>query len=583
MSEDVGGHTATPAKAGFSIARTLFYASCCGLIGALLVTIASPKWVQNLVGGDFPGMSNPSRPWRDALYYPPLLIWMGCAALGLLLAVVLLTLLRHKKRQPITSPGAFESYEWRKVYGLRLIICDVLCVLWAIVGAQLIWFADDDIHVRILGIPVSYNVTSLLIAAGWLIALWVADSRSPLLFGDGITEYARVVSASFTWFGLVAIAAVVTKIDFSRGYVLLAFPLGLVALLCGRKALRSWLLTKRASEALYMTQALVLGHPDRVLRVISEIDRDRAAGYAVRAVAVPDEDALPDELRALGVPIVSYDHALEQMRCSSADTLIITGGSGLTPEHIQELSWHLRPGVEHLVLSPDLVDVAGPRVATRPVAGLSLIHVETPKFSSSTLLVKRSFDVAATGLGLVLLALPLAVVALAVKMSSPGPVFYRQTRIGLGGKEFQIWKFRSMVTNADALLAQLQVERDAGNQVLFKIKDDPRVTGVGKFIRRFSIDELPQLFNVLGGSMSLVGPRPPVPSEVAEYPPELLGRRFLVKPGITGLWQVSGRSDLSWEESMRLDLYYVQNWSFMQDVQLLWRTAQVVLQGDGAY
>jgi exopolysaccharide biosynthesis polyprenyl glycosylphosphotransferase len=583
VSEGEGGSVATRAEAGFSLVRTLFYAGCWAIIGALLVTIGRPEWLQDLVGGDYPGMAYPSRPWRDAFEYPPIHVWAGCAIAGLLLAFVLLAIMRHKKPQPVTSPDTFESYEWRKVYGHRLIICDVVCVLWAIAGAQLIWFAASDTHVRILGVPVSYNVTSLIIAAGWLTALWVTDSRSPLIFGDGITEYARVVSASFYWFGLVAIAAVMTKIDFSRGYVLLAFPLGLIALLFGRKMLRSWLLTKRSSEALYMTQALVLGHPAQILRVISEIDRDRAVGYAVRAVAVPESDALPEELRVLGIPIVSYAQALEQMRASSADTLIITGGSGLTPDHIQELGWQLQPGVEHLVLSPDLVDVAGPRVATRPVAGLSLIHVETPKFSSSTLIVKRSFDVVTSSLGLILIAIPMGIVALAVKVSSPGPVFYRQTRIGLSGKEFQIWKFRSMVVNADELLTELQEDRDAGNKVLFKVKDDPRITGVGRFIRRFSIDELPQLFNVLGGSMSLVGPRPPLPSEVTEYPPELLERRFLVKPGITGLWQVSGRSDLSWEESMRLDLYYVQNWSFIQDLQLLWRTVEVVLHGDGAY
>jgi exopolysaccharide biosynthesis polyprenyl glycosylphosphotransferase len=229
------------------------------------------------------------------------------------------------------------------------------------------------------------------------------------------------------------------------------------------------------------------------------------------------------------------------------------------------------------------MDIGGPRIHTRPVAGLPLIHVETPRYEGSVLFAKRAFDIIASGIFIVLLSPLLLAIALIVRLSSPGPVLFRQPRVGLNGSEFRMFKFRSMVTDAESRLAKLEdTQRAAGNTVMFKMKDDPRVTPVGKFIRRFSIDELPQLFNVFAGTMSLVGPRPPLQREVDLYENHV-HRRFLVKPGITGLWQVSGRSDLSWEDTVRLDLYYVENWSITGDLVILWRTIKAVIESDGAY
>ncbi len=177
----------------------------------------------------------------------------------------------------------------------------------------------------------------------------------------------------------------------------------------------------------------------------------------------------------------------------------------------------------------------------------------------------------------------LLVLALLVKVTSTGPVFFLQERVGLNGSTFHMIKFRSMVVDAEQRLQELSaLDRAEGNTVLFKMKNDPRVTRVGAFMRRYSLDEVPQLFNVLVGSMSLVGPRPPLAREVERYDVHV-HRRFLVKPGMTGLWQVSGRSDLSWEDSVRLDLYYVENWSMVGDLLILWRTARAVVAKDGAY
>nr|WP_317983447.1 sugar transferase [Microbacterium hominis] len=251
------------------------------------------------------------------------------------------------------------------------------------------------------------------------------------------------------------------------------------------------------------------------------------------------------------------------------------------------MSWNLQAGRQHLVLAPSIVDIAGPRLHTRPVAGLPLIHVETPRFSKGQLFLKRAVDIVASAVGVLVLSPLLAFLAMSVRLSSEGPVLFRQVRVGRGGTEFTMLKFRSMVTNAEDMLEQLWRERreqgvDSGNEVMFKMKNDPRVTPIGRIMRKFSLDELPQLFNVIGGSMSLVGPRPPLPSEVAQYATHV-HRRFLVKPGVTGLWQVSGRSTLSWEDTVRLDLSYVENWSLVGDLAILAKTARAaVAPGDSA-
>jgi len=232
-------------------------------------------------------------------------------------------------------------------------------------------------------------------------------------------------------------------------------------------------------------------------------------------------------------------------------------------------------------VSPGIVEVAGPRISIRPVAGLSLLHLERPSVSGGPHVLKSIFD-RVVGCGMLLAVAPLLMVtAVLVKFTSRGPVLFRQTRVGRGGEQFQMLKFRTMVVDAEARKAELHALND-GNGVLFKMRDDPRITKIGKYLRRFSIDELPQLVNVLRGDMSLVGPRPPLPAEVAQYAIDD-ARRMLVKPGLTGLWQVSGRSDLTWEESMRLDLRYADNWSIALDLLILWKTARAVLGSSGAY
>jgi exopolysaccharide biosynthesis polyprenyl glycosylphosphotransferase len=264
-----------------------------------------------------------------------------------------------------------------------------------------------------------------------------------------------------------------------------------------------------------------------------------------------------------------------------ADTVAVLACPEMNGTRLRELAWDLEKTGTEMCVASALLDVAGPRTTIRPVAGLPLLHVDHAELTGGKQLIKGLFDKVSATLALILLAPLFMVIALAIGVSDHGPVFFRQTRTGRDGKPFRLWKFRTMVVDAESRKAQLLADND-GHGALFKMRRDPRVTRVGAWLRRWSLDELPQLFNVLLGDMSLVGPRPALPVEVAEYGNHML-RRLAVKPGITGLWQVSGRSDLSWDEAERLDVRYVENWSLALDLQILWKTLSAVTRGSGAY
>jgi exopolysaccharide biosynthesis polyprenyl glycosylphosphotransferase len=248
---------------------------------------------------------------------------------------------------------------------------------------------------------------------------------------------------------------------------------------------------------------------------------------------------------------------------------------------LRQLAWELEKTGTDLCVAPALLDVAGPRTTVRPTAGLTLLHVDHPQLSGVRQVLKGLFDRFMAGLALLLLSPVLVVVAVAIKLGDHGPALFTQTRVGKDGHTFKIYKFRTMVVDAEARLAELAPVNDLDG-VLFKLRRDPRITPFGARLRKYSIDEFPQFINVLKGEMSLVGPRPALPAEAAKYA-DHVHRRLVVKPRLTGMWQVNGRSELTWEESVRLDLRYVENWSFALDLQILWKTFSVVLRGSGAY
>jgi exopolysaccharide biosynthesis polyprenyl glycosylphosphotransferase len=297
-------------------------------------------------------------------------------------------------------------------------------------------------------------------------------------------------------------------------------------------------------------------------------------------VCLPPQEVTLSSLH--DVPVLgTSDDVIRAVDAVGADTVAVVSHPGLSGHALRQLSWALEERDVELLVSPGIVEVAGPRISIRPMAGLSLLHLERPAFRGARRVLKRLFDyLVASGLIAVLSPLLIAL-AVAIRLTSRGPALFRQTRVGTNGRLFTVYKFRSMVVDAEARRAAL-VDQNDGHGVLFKMRTDPRVTRIGVLLRRYSLDELPQLLNVLRGNMSLVGPRPPLPLEVAGYSTDEV-RRLRVRPGMTGLWQVSGRSDLTWEESLRLDLRYVDNWSISLDFSILWRTVRAVAQGSGAY
>ncbi|HLZ38679.1 MAG TPA: sugar transferase [Mycobacteriales bacterium] len=331
---------------------------------------------------------------------------------------------------------------------------------------------------------------------------------------------------------------------------------------------------------------LVVGGRREVVEMVRTLRREPYAGLAVVGVCLPGVnrlDAPTARLRAEDdIPVVgSLNTVAQAVRTIDADTVAVTASPAVNAATLRRLAWSLESTGVDLVVAPTLTDVAGPRVHVRPVAGLPLLHVEAPEFTGGRQLLKRLVDRCLALAFLLLLAPLLTAIALAVRWDTPGPALFRQTRVGRGGGTFTLYKFRSMVLGAEHQRDALAKDNEHDG-VLFKIRQDPRVTRVGRIIRRFSLDELPQLFNVLKGDMALVGPRPPLPGEVEQYGTDV-HRRLLVKPGITGLWQVSGRSDLPWQDGVRLDLYYVENWSLTLDLMILWKTLFTVVRAEGAY
>jgi exopolysaccharide biosynthesis polyprenyl glycosylphosphotransferase len=487
-------------------------------------------------------------------------------------------------RPEAIDAAAARNSKWSSSYARRLAVTDFLVLTWVIFGVQIAWFGFSSSDVAWRNSPgdlaVSYTAISVGILVAWMIILQVYGTRGIRVIGTGTQEYRLLADATIRLFGLIAIIAFLFQIDLARGYILIAFPLGLGVLIFARWMWRQWLAVQRTQGA-FSSQVLLVGSMESVAHIAKELARRPEAGYRVVGACVP-VGFVGATLPGTETPIIGrLDKIGEALAASGADTLVITSADELSPQRIRELSWSLEPGRQHLVVAPSLIDIGGPRIHTRPVSGLPLIHVETPRYEGGKRFAKRAFDIGASGLGIFVLSPVLLFLAIVVRLSTPGPVLFRQERIGHNGRKFKMLKFRSMVVDAERRLADLQAASE-GNSVMFKMKDDPRITPIGRVLRRYSLDELPQLFNVFGGSMSLVGPRPPLQSEVDLYERHV-HRRFLVKPGITGLWQVSGRSNLTWEDTVRLDLYYVENWSLTSDIVILWRTAKAVLRKEGAY
>jgi exopolysaccharide biosynthesis polyprenyl glycosylphosphotransferase len=459
---------------------------------------------------------------------------------------------------------------WSRQYLREVALADLACgVIGVFIAAQLRFGSN---------VTSMYLALSLALPVLWVAALWLAGAYDVRFIGTGSDEFRKVLNAGIGLTAVVAIFSYLINLELSRAYVVIALPCLTVFDMLARFALRKRLVRRRM-HGKCLHSVVAVGHELAVADLVTERGRDRYHGLNVVGACVVQPGEL-DELA--GVPVYGgLDDVTAAVKAFGADTVAVTTCPEMDGVRLRSLAWELEKTSTDLWLSPALLDVAGPRTTIRPTAGLTLLHVDHPQLTGFRLVIKDLFDRCAAAAALVMLAPVMAVLAIAIRLHDGGPALFSQIRVGKDGHSFRMYKFRTMVVDAEHRRSQLLPSNDSDG-VLFKLRKDPRVTVVGAHLRRLSLDELPQLFNVFLGHMSLVGPRPALPDEAEEYA-EHVRRRLVVKPGLTGLWQVSGRSDLSWNESVRLDLRYVENWSFALDLQILWKTIGALRRGSGAY
>ena len=465
---------------------------------------------------------------------------------------------------------------WEITYRRAVCLADlVVIVVAARVGLV---FHDGSLQLGSSAWPGALALVSTIVLLAGLVGRRCWDLR---ILGQGAEEFRRVGAAVGAAIVVLALTGLAVHAPDLGPWVFGVLPATGVALAFSRFGLRR-VLHARRSRGGCMVPVLVAGSVDEVADLIARTRREAHNGWLVEAVCVPtppDGSALTD---VSGVPVVGdLDEMATSVRCGGYRIVVVVPDPAWTRRRLRDMAWELEGTPAALIVAPALMEVTGPRLHMTPVYGLTLLRVSKPSFTGVRWLLKDAIERISALAGLAVLTPLLLMIALAIKRDDGGPVLFRQERVGKGGKTFMMLKFRSMGVDAEHQLGALETGNE-GAGPLFKLRHDPRVTRVGALMRRYSLDEFPQLLNVVRGHMSLVGPRPPLPREVLLYATDAM-RRLLVKPGLTGLWQISGRSDLSWEEAIRLDLRYVENWSFALDAMILWKTIAAVLRPTGAY
>ncbi|WP_415630916.1 sugar transferase [Propionibacterium sp.] len=438
------------------------------------------------------------------------------------------------------------------------------------------FWVDPDSRVTGL-IGISYWMLAVVAIPTWFLVMGAAGARCTRLLGAGLEEYRRVVEASLWFFGAWAVVSYVLQASISRWLFVITLPVGVTMLLLERWTFRKVISAQRV-KGRAMTSTLLVGTAPQVSDLLRTLEKRPDVGYRAAGVCVVGPSASNTELPP-DVIVHRPDDLIWAATEGTYGAVIIA--DGLRRSIVRDLAWQLESRPTELIFLPRIMDIAGPRIQISDVEGLSLVHVDLPRFRGWRLWLKRGFDIVVSAIALVLLSPVFLVVAGLIKRDDGGPVFFRQDRIGLRGTTITVHKFRTMCVDAEAKIDAL-IDANGGKALLFKMENDPRITPIGRILRKYSIDELPQFWSVLRGGMSVVGPRPGLLREVSEYS-RAYYRRLLIKPGITGLWQVNGRSDLSLKESVRLDLRYVENWSLVGDLMIILKTVRVVLRPDGAY
>jgi exopolysaccharide biosynthesis polyprenyl glycosylphosphotransferase len=484
---------------------------------------------------------------------------------------------RHGVLPPARLPGG-PTARWESRYRWAVIASDLLAIVIAVLvvggfvvprdGATRFW-------------PLTLTVVTVLVVTA---AMALNRGWHSSVLGQGAEEFRRLgkglaTAVVFLALGALAVGGLSGNVRDMRPWVFVVVPAIAVFAVAQRYQLRR-LLHRARKAGRCLLPVLVAGGNDTVLDLINRTRNAPHIGWRVDAACTTGPGKLGSDIE--GVPVVGgLNDLARHVRRGSYRIVAVTADAYWTPSRLRQLAWDLEGSDAEMVVAPVLMEIAGPRVHVTGVLGMPMLRVAAPVFTGTRRMIKEVVDRVGAAFLLLLFSPLLAVLSAAIAVNSRGPVFYTQRRVGKDGRQFTIVKFRTMVRDAHAMRAAL-TSANEGAGLLFKMREDPRVTRVGAVLRRWSLDELPQLFNVVAGSMSLVGPRPPLPDESARYAPDVR-RRLLVKPGVTGLWQVSGRSDLSWDEAVRLDLRYVEDWSLALDAEILWKTARAVFSGDGAY
>ncbi len=468
------------------------------------------------------------------------------------------------------------AIEWEQRYRRTVIISDTVATAFVVTAIGDFFGARDAANWHEKWGILAFGTQLLVLGA-----LAVSRAWSPAVLGQGAEEFRRLGRSLFTATVVLALGGIALTSRNIKLWIFVAIPAIALVAMTARYLLRLWL-HKERKEGRCLRPVLAAGSPDTVRDLIGRTRKFPHLGWRVEAVCTTDGRGLEGDLLD-GVPVVGQlSDVAKHVRHDGYRVVAVTPDPHWSPDRLRRLAWNLEGSDAEMVVAPVLMEVAGPRLHVDAVLGIPLLRVSMPTFTGGRRAIKGVVDRLGAAVLLLLFAPLMALVALLVLLDSRGGPFYRQRRVGKDGREFTILKFRTMVTGADGAARAALADRNEGAGPLFKLRRDPRVTRVGAVLRRYSIDELPQLLNVLTGSMSLVGPRPPLPEESAAYGPDIR-RRLLVKPGLTGLWQISGRSDLPWEEAVRLDLRYVEDWSLALDTVILWKTLRAVLYGQGAY
>lgn len=466
--------------------------------------------------------------------------------------------------------------KWERSYVAAVIAIDAAAAFVAAATAYIGRFGDHPTSNYLW----AYIALTASLPVLWLAAMSVARAYETRFLTVGYEEFRRVLMAAVAVIATVGTFSWATKAEVARGYVIIALPLATMLTLLGRYSARKFVHRRRRTGD-FMSDVLLVGHGRSAADLVRQMRSDPHHGMRIVGACVPN-GGRSDELAAVGIPVLgSFEDVDKLVPQAGADAVAVLACPEMDGAALRGLSWNLaRSGID-LLVAPALMDVTGPRIAIRPICGLPLLHVDEPALSGGRRIAKACVDRVVSAVVLFILLPLLIAIGLAVRLTSPGPALFRQKRVGFHGREFTVLKFRTMTRDAESLRASLAHRNVHSTGHLFKVENDPRVTPLGQWLRRTSLDELPQLVNILLGQMSLVGPRP-LPTRDTPYDGEAR-RRLFVKPGLTGLWQISGRAELEWEEAVRLDLRYVENWSLALDALITWKTLFIVAKRSGAY